>query len=364
MAVATFLSFMVTVLFMFALRPVALAVGLIDVPGGRKRHGVTVPVIGGIAMSIGLGVGTSLVGGYPDSWMPVLLGVYLLVIVGTIDDRFDLPANVRLIAQSCAALLVAFSSQIVVTSLGEFFGYQLGLGPVGVPFTILFVVTLVNAFNLIDGLDGLAGGLALLALVVMAILSVSTPLFPLVLVAASVVGGYLLFNLPLGVNKPVRAFMGDAGSTSLGLIIATVGVYLTQGEGPMISPVVALWFVAVPVFDLFASIVRRLLRGRSPFAPDHEHLHHVLPDNGLSRRSTLVFMLGLALLFAAIGVLGHLFVVADGAMLLLWFTAGVGYYQILRFPRVAVAAVQWPRRSYVPEFVDELSAPEGSASES
>src|SRR5688572_8630212 len=205
MAVDAFLSFVVTVLFMFALRPVAIAAGLVDVPGGRKRHGQTVPVNGGLAMGIGLGVGTALVDAYPMSWMPVLLGVYLLVVVGTIDDRFDLPANVRLIAQSCAALLVAVASGVVITDLGVFFDYPLALGPVGVPFTILFVVTLVNAFNLIDGLDGLAGGLALVALAVMAVLSGSTPMFPLALVAASVVAGYLLFNLPLGVNKIGRA---------------------------------------------------------------------------------------------------------------------------------------------------------------
>jgi UDP-GlcNAc:undecaprenyl-phosphate/decaprenyl-phosphate GlcNAc-1-phosphate transferase len=363
MAVAAFLSFVVTVLFMFALRPVALAAGLIDVPGGRKKHGHPVPVIGGIAMSIGLGVGTRLVGSYPDSWMPVLIGVYLLVVVGTIDDRFDLPANVRLIAQSCAALLVAIASGVVVTDIGQFFESHIGLGPLAVPFTILFVVTLVNAFNFIDGLDGLAGGLALLALAIMAIMSVHTPLFALVLVAASVVGGYLLFNLPLGVNQPVRAFMGDAGSTSLGLIIATVGVYLSQGATPVLSPVAGLWLVAVPVFDLFTTVGRRLLTGRSPFVPDRGHLHHVLPDNGLSRRSTLVFMLGLALLFAAIGVLGHVLGVSDDVMLLLWLAAGVVYYQLLRFPRFIVAVVLWARRPHAPEFVGELASEETPTSE-
>ena len=362
MAVGAFLSFIVTVLFMFALRPVATAFGLVDVPGGRKRHGVTVPVIGGIAMSIGLGVGSSLVS-HPDSWNPVLIGVYLLVVVGTIDDRFDLPANVRLIAQTCAALLVAFASGIIATRLGEFVGLQLALGLYSVPFTILFVVTLVNAFNLIDGLDGLAGGLALLALTVMAVMSVGTPFFPLVLVAASVVGGYLLFNLPLGVNNPVRAFMGDAGSTSLGLIIATVGVYLSQGSTPVLSPVVGLWLVAVPVFDLFATVVRRLLTKRSPFHGDRGHLHHLLTDNGVSRRSTLVFMLGIAASFAAIGLVGQLLGVGDGIMLLLWLVAGVVYYQLLRFPRAIVVTVQWARRPYGPEFVGELSAEERSRPE-
>jgi len=126
---------------------------------------------------------------------------------------------------------------------------------------------------------------------------------------------------------------------------------------------VALWFVAVPVFDLFASIVRRVLRKRSPFAPDHGHLHHVLGDNGLSRRLTLVFMLVLAASFAAIGVIGHLLVVADSAMMLLWLTAGVLYYQILRFPGAVVVAVRWVRRPSAPDFVGDLSVEERSTSE-
>jgi UDP-GlcNAc:undecaprenyl-phosphate GlcNAc-1-phosphate transferase len=282
-----------------------------------------------------------------------LLGVYLLVVVGTIDDRFDLPANVRLIAQSCAALLVVFASGIVVASVGDFSGYHAGLGLLAAPFTILFVITLVNSFNLIDGLDGLAGGLALLSLVVMAFISVSTPWFALVAVAASVVAGYLLFNLPLGVNRPVRSFMGDAGSTSLGLIVATVGVYLSQGSTPVLSPVVGLWLVAVPIFDLFATIVRRLLRKRSPFVPDHEHLHHVLVDNGLSRRCTLVVILGLAVAFATVGLVGALLEVGDGIMLALWFAAGVLFYQIQRFPRFVVAAVSWLARRDAPKLETE-----------
>jgi UDP-GlcNAc:undecaprenyl-phosphate GlcNAc-1-phosphate transferase len=336
-AVAAFFGFVVTVLFMFALRPFAFAVGLVDVPGGRKRHGVTVPVIGGIAMSVGIGVGTAVVDS-PASWTSVLIGVYLLVVVGTIDDRFDLPANVRLIAHSCAALLVVFASGMVISSIGDFFGYHAGLGPLAVPFTILFVMTLVNAFNIIDGLDGLAGGLALLPLAATTVMSASTSWFAIVAVAASVVAGYLLFNLPLGVNRSVRAFMGDAGSTSLGLIVATVGVYLTQGSSPELRPVFGLWLVAVPVFDLFATIVRRLLSKRSPFSPDHEHLHHVLVDNGLSRRSTLVIILALALAFAIVGLVGAILVIDDAIMLALWFVAGALYYQMLRFPRAVVSA--------------------------
>ncbi len=337
--VGTFLSFIVTVVFMFALRPVAVAVGLVDIPGGRKRHDVPVPIIGGIAMSIGLGFGTTLVD-HPEFWNPALLGVYLLVVVGTIDDRFDLPANVRLIAQSCAALLVVLASNMVVTSLGEPLFFRVDLGAFSLIFTVLFVVTLVNAFNIIDGIDGLAGGLALLGLVAMAIVGIGTPAFPLVGIATAVVAAYLLFNLPLGFNKPVRAFMGDAGSTTLGLIIAAVGVHLSQPPIARVSPTIGLWFVAVPVFDLFCTIFRRLAEGKSPFAPDHEHLHHVLVENGLSRRATLVFMLGVAFLFAAAGVAGDMLAAPDGLMLSSWLVGGALYYQMMRYPSVVVGYVR------------------------
>src|SRR5262252_4360409 len=305
-AVAFVLTFVVSVVFMFVLRPIASAVGLVDMPGGRKRHGMPVPLSGGIAMSVGLGFGTTLVA-HPEFWNPSILGIYLLVVVGTVDDRFDLTPNVRLIAQSCAAMLVVFASGITITSLGSPLFFNLPLGFLSVPFTLLFIMTLINAFNLTDGIDGLAAGLALLSLIAMAIVGINTDVFGLIILLIAVVLAFLIFNFPLRVVQPVRTFMGDAGSTFLGLAIASIGVWLSQGVEPRISPVVGLWFVAVPVFDLFSTIIRRSAEGKSPFAPDHGHLHHVLVDCGLSRRATLAWMLMLAAASVAIGVLGDRF---------------------------------------------------------
>lgn len=337
--VAAFLAFIVTALFMFVLRPVADAMGLVDLPGGRKRHGIPVPVIGGICMSIGLGFGAALVE-HPTVWTPILLAVYLLIVVGTIDDRFDLPPNVRLIAQTCAALLVTFGSNVVVTSLGSPLFFDVHLGIFAHPFTVVFIVTLINAFNVIDGIDGLAGGLALLSLTALAVIGVTTSVFPLVIILLAVVCGFLLFNFPFGFGRAVRTFMGDAGSTFLGLSIATVGIQLSQGASPRIAPVVGLWLVAVPVFDLFSAIARRVVQGKSLFAPDHEHLHHVLTEQGLSRRRTLVWMLLLAALCASIGVMGDFLAVPDGVMMVLWLVAGVVYYQMLRNPKFVAACAR------------------------
>lgn len=327
--VGVFLAFIVTVVFLFALRPVAVATGFIDVPGGRKRHGVPVPVIGGIAMSIGLGFGSSLVD-HPGFWNPTMLGIYLLVAVGLIDDRFDLPANVRLIAQTCASLLVVFAAGIVVTHLGAPFFFDLPLGVLAGPFTVLFILTLINAFNVIDGIDGLAGGLALLALAALAIIGVNSSVFGLTVLLLAVVAGFLLFNLPLGFNRSVRTFMGDAGSTFLGLAVASIGIALCQGGDARMAPTIGLWLIAVPVFDLFAAVVRRLMEGKSPFSPDHEHLHHVLMEKGLTSRATLVVMLSLAALFGLIGILGNMLEIPDGVMVVGWFAAFAFYYQLMR----------------------------------
>src|SRR5690606_9693835 len=88
-----------------------------------------------------------------------------------------------------------------------------------------------------------------------------------------------------------------------------------------------LWLIAVPVFDLFSAIARRLIAGRSVFEPDHHHLHHLLIEQGFSHRSALALMLGLALLFALLGLGGHFAGVPEGMMLLGWVVAGVLYYR-------------------------------------
>lgn len=337
--VGAFLGFVVTVVFMFTLRPLAEAVGLVDIPGGRKRHNGPVPLIGGIAMSIGVGFASSLVH-HPDSWNTVLMAVYMLVVVGTIDDRFDLPADSRLIAQTCAALLVTFGAGIVVTDLGTPQFLHVPLGLLAAPFTVLFIVTVINGFNVIDGLDGLAGGLSFLAFVALAIIGHGTPFFAVTVALAATVAAFLIFNLPLGFNSPVRAFMGDAGSTSLGFAIACIGIVLCQGAVPLMSPVMGLWLIAVPVFDLFSAVLRRIAEGKSPFAPDHEHLHHTLVVNGLSHRSTLVVMLAIGVICAAVGTAGYFLELSDAILLMAWIVAGLFYYLAMRRPQPVVRSVQ------------------------
>lgn len=333
--VAIVMTFLVTALSVFVLRPVAKSLDLLDHPGGRKRHERPVPLIGGIAMCLGITFGTVL--SSPGAvWPPIALAIYLLVVVGTVDDRFDLPPGVRLIAQACAALLVVFGAHVVAADLGAPIYRPVALGPFGELFSILFIITLINAYNVIDGIDGLAGGLALVALLGLAIVGSDTQLGTLVLILVAAVAAFLLFNLPLEMNRQFKVFMGDAGSTFLGLSVATLGIALSQGPAATITPPVGLWFIAVPVFDLFSAVVRRVVQGRSVFAPDHEHLHHALLAAGLSRRGALVVMLGIAVTLAGFGLFGWAASISDGSLVTLWLGANVGYYQIMRRPEKVV----------------------------
>jgi UDP-GlcNAc:undecaprenyl-phosphate GlcNAc-1-phosphate transferase len=321
-------AFVVTVLFLFILRPVAIEVGLVDVPGGRKRHQDRVPLIGGVSMALGLGIGSSLVEA-PDFWSAALLAIYLLVAVGTVDDRYELPPSVRLFAHSCAALLILFGAGLMVTHLGAPLFFDLPLGVLSLVFSLLFIVTVISAFNVIDGVDGLAGGLAFITLGAGALISVGNQTFVLLVLLLAVIGGFLIFNLPVAFNRRMRVFMGDAGSTSLGLAITALGFALTQGDTAAMTPVTGLWLIAVPVFELFSAIVRRLRARRSVFAPDNDHLHHVLIERGSTPRATLGIILGIAALFAFIGLLGHAAALPDGLMLIGWLVSGVLYHRLM-----------------------------------
>lgn len=323
---------LVTVLFMFALRPVARGIGLIDRPGGRKMHVGEIPVIGGLAMAAGLVVGGlyghNSLSGYP--FFMVSLGI--LVVIGALDDRYDLPALVRFLAQMCAALLMIAGADVLVVDLGNvFFGELVKLGWLSVPFTLLLVLTAINAFNMFDGSDGVAGIQGLIALLFLGFACIVTGnlrYLPLIAGMMGCILGFLIFNWPSRRTRNVRAFMGDAGSTMLGFVLAWLSVELSQEPVRAISPMVALWIFALPVYDLFSSMLRRIRQGYSPFHGDSEHLHHVLRRSGLSSRKVAQMVLLASTAFAAIGVGAFMNGISDAWLLAGWLFCGVAYHVI------------------------------------
>lgn len=274
---------------LLALRPFAEVVGLIDRPGGRKTHHGEVPVVGGIAMFTGLLVAAIGGTGLGRGGLDLLLVSSFMVVLGALDDRFNLPPRVRLFAHLSAAVALVYSTGSVVHDLGGLFGRgDIALGPFALPFTVVSIVALINAFNMLDGLDGLAGSSGLVALAGIMVLSSLGGSAGTVLVAGSMLGSvaaFLLFNLPTHLNRPIRTFMGDAGSTLLGFLLAGLSLRLVQKDVMDLSPIIILWLMPIPIFELFSSTARRLARGMPPTQADNGHFHHRLVAAGLSVRA-------------------------------------------------------------------------------
>ena len=332
------LPLLITILFMFALRPVARGIGLIDRPGGRKMHEGDVPIIGGLAMFAGLLLGGIYNQQAVEGYYFFVAAVAILVAIGAMDDRYDLPPTVRFLAQICAAIVMMAGADLTVADLGRpFFGGLVELGWMSSLFTLVIVLTAINAFNMFDGSDGMAGIQSLMALIFMGIacfVAGALTYLPMLGCMGGCLVGFLIFNWPSKRTQGIRAFMGDAGSTMLGFSLAWLSIDLSQEPVRVFSPVVTLWIFALPVYDFFSSMARRVLTGRSPFHGDSEHLHHVLRRLGLgSRQVAQVILLGSALLAGA-GLAGYKSGVPDGLMFFAWVALGIAYFVVFASGRV------------------------------
>jgi len=175
-------------------------------------------------------------------------------------------------------------------------------------------------------MDGLAGSMAFTALLTVAYLTSTTGdggVGSVSIVICGAVAAFLIFNLPAKFNRRVRCFMGDAGSTLLGFLLACICIRASQGIGPRLSPTTTLWIVAIPLYELLWTTFRRVLRGRSPFHPDRAHFHHKLLDAGFGVRGAFLVLitLGAALSLTAIAI--HQLRVPDSLSFAAWMLSGL-----------------------------------------
>jgi len=296
------------------LLPLSRQLGLVDYPDQfRKRHTFNTPLVGGLSIAIGMLAGWWYAGAFSKFEDAVICTALMLVVVGVADDLFNLKVSVRVIAQLAAIAIVVISSGVYIHSLGNLHGHELTLGWLGVPFTVVAVIGLLNAFNLIDGMDGLAGCLTLVAAGGIEFLSNrngSTMQLASVAVIAAAVLPYLAANLGL-FGPRGKVFLGDAGSIMLGYLLAWSLIGMSQSSPRQISPGLVLWCVALPIFDTLTVMFRRMHRGESPFTADRGHIHHLLMDAGLKPRDALLCLVAFA---AVLPMLGYVIHQSAGAM--------------------------------------------------
>lgn len=302
--------------------PVAARVGLVDRPGGHKQHDDHVPLVGGLgiyaALLTVLGLALLMESRAQPFYGSLLVGASLLFLVGLIDDMFNLGVRVRFIAQGIAASITALWGGVILNDFGALVTSDvLVLGAFALPVTIFATAGVINALNMSDGIDGLSGSLSAVSLVLLAVIAFlggADAYLNVILAMLGAVIGFLVFNMRCCGRKRAKTFMGDAGSTMLGFLFACLFVGLSQGEARAMTPVTALWFFAVPLYDTTATMIRRMWLAKSPFSADRWHLHHLLLDAGFTVPQGVAALSGLQLLLGFIGLAGWYYGVPERAM--------------------------------------------------
>ncbi len=284
---------------------------LLDAPDAtRHLHERPVPRLGGVAvfMATMLGIASTLLYGparetLTPEWnrfvLALALGGTVLFGAGLVDDLRRIRPLAKIIVQSVAALIVAaLGFRIQILGIGT---SVLHLGWLSIPLTVFWIVAVTNAFNLIDGLDGLATGIAIVALsTVFAAATVlgnlEVALVSLVLIGALI--GFARFNF-----SPARIFLGDSGSLFIGFMLAVLSMHGSIKSATAVLVAIPLFALAVPLLDVFVSIVRRFLRGVPIFSPDARHIHHRLLALGLTPARAAFVLCLVAGGFGALGLL-------------------------------------------------------------
>ena len=308
-------------LFVLAITPfikrVAKHIGAMDIPNERKVHKVPIPRLGGLGLYMGFILGYVLFGTMSLKMNAILIGSFIIIITGIIDDINPIPAKIKFLFQIVAASVVAFYGKILLSDLSAF-GFYIEFGIFSYPITILFIVSIINCINLIDGLDGLAAGLSSIYFITIGIVIVGwMHTFELDAVITFVMLGSTLGFLCHNFN-PAKIFMGDSGSMFLGYMIAVIAL-LGFKNVTLTTLLVPICLLAIPIMDTLFAIIRRVINKKPIGEPDKKHLHHQLLNLNISHRNTVLIIYFVDILFA-------------GAMLVYMLydrTVGVILYSIL-----------------------------------
>lgn len=287
-------------LFVLAITPfikkVAKHINAIDIPNDRKVHKVPIPRLGGLGIYMGFLLGYMLMGSMSLRMNAILIGSFIIIVTGIVDDINPIPAKVKFLFQILAAAVVAFYGKILLTSLSAF-GLYIEFGKFSYLITIIFIVAIINCINLIDGLDGLAAGLSSIYFITIGIVIVGwnhsfglDAYITFIMLGATL--GFLFHNF-----NPAKIFMGDSGSMFLGYIIAVIAL-LGFKNVTLTTLLVPICLLAVPVMDTLFAIIRRIVNKKPIDEPDKEHLHHQLLNLNLSHRNTVLVIYFIDILFA------------------------------------------------------------------
>ncbi|WP_332695443.1 glycosyltransferase family 4 protein [Halalkalibacter lacteus] len=299
LALALVLCFIVTMLITPLVKRFAIKIGAIDKPNHRKVHQTVMARLGGLAIYIGFLIGLIILQPESPFMIPVLIGGFIIIVTGFLDDMMELSAKWKLLGQVAAAAVVIYGG-VQVEFINLPFDGQLQLGWFSIPLTLLWIIGVTNAINLIDGLDGLAAGVSSIVLITISSLAiiqgdVFVAALGVILLGSTL--GFLVHNF-----NPAKIFMGDTGALFLGYMISVISL-LGFKNVTMFSLLIPVIILAIPISDTLFAIVRRLVHKQPLSAPDKSHLHHCLLRLGLSHKQTVLAIYAMTAFFGLAAVM-------------------------------------------------------------
>lgn len=283
---------------------VAKVKNIVDNPDARKLQRVPIPVLGGFTVVFGILSGImcfNLIGEQVDLF-PVFASIFIILIVGLLDDMISLSPKVRFVVEIILVFYIIFTTGYQINDFHGLWGVDRISNYISVPLTVFACVGIINAINLIDGVDGFSSGYTMVSCLLFGIMFYNLENMQMVTLAAIVASSLAPFFLHNVFGKKSKMFIGDAGTLSLGIIFsvcvitilsANQNIEVAQDNLGLIPFTLAV--LCVPVFDTLRVMSARIVRGKSPFSPDKTHLHHLFIELGYSHIGTTMSIIGINL---------------------------------------------------------------------
>lgn len=307
---------------LYLLRPLAVTIGLVDRPDERKQHINHVPLIGGLVIFFGFCFSLLTLHISLMQYRGLLAGAILLVLMGVLDDFHNISSRLRLVGHLIASLFLVIWSGALLAHLGNFlFIGDFNPGLWALPLTIVIIMANINAMNMVDGQDGLAGGIALGQCTLLAWLAYQVKNFydlRLLIILGVLLLVFLSFNMRGPWRKTAAIFLGDAGSTLLAFLLVWFAIRLSQIDVLHFKPIVILWVMSFPLFDLLNVVIYRASRGKSVFRAGRDHIHHVLHVAGIDASLSTLLLVFFSVSLGLIGIMLNYLRMAEGWQFLLW----------------------------------------------
>ena len=283
----------------------ALKLKLLDAAGDRSSHQVSTPFFGGIAIFTGVICSLLFWADNFENIQYTLVSILIVFIVGLIDDLRAISAFKKLIGQILATLVLILLGDLQIDNMHGVLGiYELPIWA-SVSFTIFVVIVIINGFNLIDGIDGLAGGLGLISSFCFGVIALLMNQIDIALISFTLMGallGFLKYNI-----FPARIFMGDTGSLVVGMILSILaincikyGLVNENYSSPNVGPLLAISFLAIPLFDSLRVFIVRAINGNGPLTAARDHVHHTLIDLGIGHKYSSLILFAVSVIIISL----------------------------------------------------------------